>query len=921
MSTVLQRVFGGALPLQDNRPFRLFWRASQNLAGLLLIQRLDVREELCGGIEGRISCLSTRIGVPLETFLGQPVTVQLVTDQGALHAICAIVTDAYEGESDGSIATYQLVIRDALSLMERRTNTRVFRTKNVVDIIKTLVHEWRRKSTTLGGTFDVDVSRLDTSKYPAREQVLQFDESDADFIRRLCRRDGIAWFIRAGGAQASNLSAQPFHTLVLFDNATKLAQASVGTVPYHADAAVGARDSITLLSTGRQVVAGSIRRVSWDLKPSRVDQVQAPTRVDQGSAGNDLAGLLSDARIDSPHMADSWADYDRIGMARLMSHGARSVRVDGASGVRDLTVGCWITVSGHPELDRLPEQQRRIVITALHHTGENNLPKDLNERAQALFGASRWQSVTAPVSVDTRERPTSFDGSSQSRYENTFSGVPYGTPLTPAYDPRIHLPKVYPITGIVTATQGEQVHCDGFGRINAQIQGMAAADHEHAGGAGTNGTPADSAFVRVLSSWAGDNFGAHMVPRAGMEVLLDFANGDPDRMYVAGVFSNGDNMPATFSRTGSLPGNRYLSGLRSREIKGERYNQLRLDDTPSQISAQLASEHASSELNLGFLTQPRDNGQGANRGEGAELRTDAAASLRAAQGILLTTYARARATGTQLDRQELIQLLGECTELFKSLGDYAGQHGGQASDTSGQTAVTDAFRTWQADGQSASDGSQALMALGAQAGSVNLTPKTHVTYAGENIDQIARNNVQVASGQRINLQAGQGLAMFAQSHGVSAVANQGKVLLQSQADDTRIDSAKNLHFTAADGKIVGMAREQITLTTSGGAYLRIDGANIELGCPGSFTVKSAGHKWSGPASMSTEMPNFDKSALGRLPAVVRPVDGQGVQGLQAEIKKASGERMKGQSSATGELAPFTTDQFEKFAAQFFENQS
>ncbi|WP_281179209.1 contractile injection system protein, VgrG/Pvc8 family, partial [Paraburkholderia oxyphila] len=124
----LRRVFAGALPSQDHRPFRMYWRSSQkDLAGLLFIQRLDIHENMCGGIEGRLSCISTTVGVPLELFLGQPVTVQLVTDEGALHSICAIVTDAHEGESDGSLATYQLVIRDALSIMERRINTRIFR--------------------------------------------------------------------------------------------------------------------------------------------------------------------------------------------------------------------------------------------------------------------------------------------------------------------------------------------------------------------------------------------------------------------------------------------------------------------------------------------------------------------------------------------------------------------------------------------------------------------------------------------------------------------------------------------------------------------------------------------------------------------------------------------------------------------------
>lgn len=858
----IQRVFTGALPSQDNRPFRLYWRSSQkDLVGLLLIQRLDIHETLCGGIEGRLSCLSTSAGVPLQTFLGQPVTVQMMTDQGALHPLCAIVTDAHEGESDGSLATYELVIRDALSIMEQRINTRIFRSKNAIDIIQTLVREWRRKSATLGGTFDLDLSTLDPSTYPAREQTLQFDESDAAFIRRLCRREGIAWFVRAGGGQRNTDTAtQPFHTLVLFDNAIKLVQASAGTVPYQADAAIGARDSITLLSMGRQLVPGSIRRASWDFKPSRVDRVVASTRVDQGATGNDLAALLSDARIDSPHMADSWNDYDRIGIARLMAHGARSSRIDGASGVRDLQVGAWIGVSGHPELDQLPEQRRRIVITALHHTGENNLPKDLNERAHALFTASRWQPVTAPLSVDTHARPATVDGSTPGRYENTFCAVQRGTPLTPAYDPRADLPRVYPVTAKVVAPEGEQVCTDKYGRHSVQIQGLDPADHEHANGAGTSGTPTDSAWVRVLSGWSGNTFGHHVPLRAGMEVLLDFANGDPDRMYIAGVFSNGDNMPSRFSRTGELPGNRYLSGMRSREIDGERYNQLRLDDTPSQISAQLSSEHASSELNLGYLTQPRDNGQGATRGEGAELRTDAAAALRAAQGILLTTYARAQASGNQLDRNELVQLLGECTELFKSLGDYAGQHGGQAVDLTGQQSLAAAFKGWAPGGgtsNAGATGSQALIAFGAQAGSVNVTPKTHVTYAGENIDQVAQQHLQLIGGQRLIASAGQGVHVFGRGEGIRAIAGDGPMVLQAQQDSLSATAQKAIQITSIGDEVV-IAGKTIRLVAQDGSYVRI-GGGVQVGSSGSFVAHTDGHDFLGPDTEHVTSPAFSVS--------------------------------------------------------------
>ena len=159
------------------------------------------------------------------------------------------------------------------------------------------------------------------------------------------------------------------------------------------------------------------------------------------------------------------------------------------------------------ERERLSKSERRIAITSLHHRAENNLPKDLHERAQALFTASRWSFDSPPVSVDTPARPSVYGDSTQSRYENTFSGVPRDLPLTPAYDPHVHLPRVHPIVGITVTPDGEEVYCDAYGRINVQLQGLDPQDHEHANGMGTNGTQGDSAWVRVMTGLAGDRKG------------------------------------------------------------------------------------------------------------------------------------------------------------------------------------------------------------------------------------------------------------------------------------------------------------------------------------------------------------------------------------------------------------------------------
>ena len=80
--------------------------------------------------------------------------------------------------------------------------------------------------------------------------------------------------------------------------------------------------------------------------------------------------------------------------------------------------------------------------------------------------------------------------------------------------------------------------------------------------------------------------------------------------------------------------------------------------------------------------------------------------------------ARSHATGGQLDRDELIRLLDQCTALFESLGEYAGQHGGQSADTGGQDNLVSAFRHWKpGDSESRATGDvSAFMAFGAQAG-------------------------------------------------------------------------------------------------------------------------------------------------------------------------------------------------------------
>lgn len=420
---------------------------------------------------------------------------------------------------------------------------------------------------------------------------------------------------------------------------------------------------------------------------------------------------------------------------------------------------------------------------------------------------------------------------------------------------------------IVVGPEGETIHCDQQGRVKVRFQGMREADHEHAHGAGASSTDADSAWVRDATIWAGGGpgafaqFGVNFLPRPGTEVTIGFANGDPDKPFIINHVFNNHSPPPALSQRGALPGNRRLSGIRSLEDGGSRGNQLRFDDSLGQISAQLASDHGQSELNLGWCTDPRADGTGAPRGEGAELRSDEHIAIRGAKGLLLSTWKRVEglggATGKQLARDEYAALMRDCSELFGALGKYAAEHQAMEQDGKAQDELHASFKRWE-NGSNTNpkgvDGGAPIIGITAPAGISFATPKAIVSYSGSNFDTVAQQHLQLTAGQRFNLNAGKGISMFSHSDGIKAIAHNGKLLLQSQHGDTEINAANELKITATSGKLLGMA-DEIVLITKHGTYIKL-GENITFGTKGNVFVNAADFQFKEPDSMTAVLPTF-----------------------------------------------------------------
>ena len=149
-----------------------------------------------------------------------------------------------------------------------------------------------------------------------------------------------------------------------------------------------------------------------------------------------------------------------------------------------------------------------------------------------------------------------------SHYKNDFTCIPADVQFRPAMShakPMMRGPQ----SAVVTGPSGEEIYIDEFGRIKVQfIWDREGKKDENS-----------SCFLRVMQSWAGNQWGASFIPRIGHEVIVTFLDGDPDRPIVTGTVYNGANKPVYSSKT--------QSGIKTRSTKGgssANANELRFED-------------------------------------------------------------------------------------------------------------------------------------------------------------------------------------------------------------------------------------------------------------------------------------------------------------------------------------------------------
>ncbi|GLS03726.1 type IV secretion protein Rhs [Chitiniphilus shinanonensis] len=815
----------------------------------LLPQAVSGEEALSQPYRYVVECVASDAGLELKRLLGLPAQLGILTADGGEVTRCGVVTRAQALPSDGGFARYGLTIEPPLALLRHHRSSRVWQDLTAPEIVKAIVEEQQAANPVFAAAFAL---RLDLSRdYPARSYCLQYRETSLAFVQRLLAEEGIAYRFEHEPGDT------PRVTLVAFDDPYSLPQATHGRVRFHRADATEAEDSVTDWTSARRVGPEAVALASFDYKPVVTRHTQQQSATDQGNGGGQAEAGLEDYDAQTLYYAADPEQLDRYTLLRQQAHDLAKKAFQGGGTVRGLKVGEWFQLADHPLHDSDAPEQREFVASRLRFAARNNLPGDL---LQAL-------------GIKEAERPFDVEFEAQRR---GIALVPdYASQQRPTAPGAQTATVVGPRNGDAAA---DEVHTDQHGRIKVQFHWQRAQEHPEFG---ANLDDKSSCWLRVAHPSAGAGWGHQFIPRVGQEVLVDFIEGDIDRPLVVGVLYNGSHPPPDFSGAGTLPANKTLSGIKTKEHQGGQYGELLFDDTQNEVRTKLSSEHGKTQLNQGYLAHPRANGKAEPRGEGFELRSDRAGAIRAAQGLLLSTEAKPGASGAQLDREQALAQLQAAQQLAQTLGDTAS---GQLADTveTGPDGIAEdnarqgkrqrgnlahlngALEAWTAGSNADRDGKggeqpgrQPILVASAPAGIGLTTPNELVLSSGGNLDTVSQRDTQQTTARRWIHNAGSKISLFVQGVAdkvnLKLIAAKGHARLHALSGDVEIVGDKNLRIYANKEKLEAVAKQELLLTC-GGAYIRLAGGNIEIHAPGAESFKAASFSFTGPTSLSKVAP-------------------------------------------------------------------
>ena len=361
-----------------------------------------------------------------------------------------------------------------------------------------------------------------------REYCVQYRETDLNFVSRLLEEEGFSYhFTHENGR----------HEMLIYDGRTKRQPfAGYAEIPFFApaDAAKARQDHISHWHSGLRLDTNAVELTDYDFEAPKANLAARKVKLLPSAAA-------VGEQYDYPGGYVKLPDGERYAALRGETLGAGYNRAVGRGDCEGICPGHAFTLTEHADA-RLSGQEYLVI-------------------------SARYQ-----LEVDGHRSGDGGGEDFQCSFQVGKTAVPFRPPQRAA---RRRVDGIQ--TAVVVGPKGEEIHVDEFGRIKIQFHWDRL------------GKPDDtcSCWVRVATIWSGKQWGSVFTPRIGMEVVVDFLEGDPDKPVVIGCLYNGDNKPPY-----PLPAEKTKSGIKSRSSKQggtADFNELYFEDKKGE---ELVSVHA-----------------------------------------------------------------------------------------------------------------------------------------------------------------------------------------------------------------------------------------------------------------------------------------------------------------------------------------
>lgn len=459
--------------------------------------------------EFSINLKSPKADISADDVVNKQATLFMYRD-GEYYLYSGVILEFAYIDTNVDFSSYHVIMVPKLQLLDFNVQTRVFQKITAPDIVKKVLDD-----ANLSDYYDMDLQ----GTYPEREYVIQYQESDLNFISRLLEEAGIWYFFKelplipeevdSVGTEKLIISDKPA-SFKFINEESEISYRSGAGLHEQTDQAL--MEAVIKVSSEKRIVSKDVKVKNYNYRTPEVD-LSSQKAVSTGQTGTvynygeeikDTDGADKSADIIAKRLASSQAD------------------ITGVSNCPGFRAGSRFTLKEHM---REECNDKYLLRNIIHKGGHSSGGGD----------------------------------SGYSSYTNDFTAI--ASAMIEDFKPPVTAkkPKINGImTAAIEASGSDYASLDDMGRYKVRMP-FDISD---------NANYDASKYMRLAQPYSGSNYGIHFPSHEGTEMVFGCIDGNPDKPLGIGTVPNANTVSPVVS------GNKAQSVIRT--AGG---NEMIMDDT------------------------------------------------------------------------------------------------------------------------------------------------------------------------------------------------------------------------------------------------------------------------------------------------------------------------------------------------------